>query len=267
MQSKTIIVVCILTFFIHFLAIVGLSARIVSTRTKRVASSGSLFNIISLLSSIANTIQAPLLANSIEKNIIAGNSPNTEIFRLIIFSATLGAIFGALFIPSMHRFMHKGVEKLYEYKSIYKVIRRGFSMKTVKHFLKSLTIPSFQNIRNLAHYQDIPLRLIFLNIVVYAIMTVSVLACLYAGYLNPSLRATSLSLNGISSALATLGMILFIEPYNSTLTDRVVDGSATQAYIRKYFVFVVVARVFGTLFGQLFLIPLSEFIVFISSII
>ncbi len=267
MTAGLLILVCFLTFFIHFFGIIGLSARFVGARTKKVASSSSLYNIVALLTSIANTIQAPLLANYIEKSINGGNSPEISVFRLIIFSASIGAFCGAIFVPTMHRFMYKGVEKLYKFNSIFLVIKNGLRTKTARHLLESITIPNIQNIKNLLRYKDIPMGLIFLNIFVYAFMTVSVLACLYAGYLNPSLRATSLSLNGISNALATLGMILFIEPYNATLTDKVVDGSTSEAYFRRYFVFVVVARFLGTILGQLLLIPLSYFIGFVSSLI
>lgn len=253
-----------LTIIIHFIGIASLSARIVGTRTKKVAFSTSLFNIIILISQFSNTIQAPLLAKSIEKNIVAGNPPNNSIFRLIIFSATIGSILGLLAIPTIHRFMKKGVDALYLHRSIFTVFIKSLRFSTITHFKESLTIPSIHNISNLKNYRDIPMGLIFLNVFVYSFITVSVLSCLYAGYLNPNLRSTALAMNGFSIGLGSIGMMLFVEPYNATLTDKVIDGTTTESYFRRCLTFVVIARIFGTILGQFLLVPMAWLIIRLS---
>jgi Alternate to MurJ len=259
--------VYILTTLIHFLGIVGLSARIVGIQTKKLASSFSLFNIITLIAQFSISIQSPLLAKSVESQIIKGNQPNDLEFRFIIFSATIGSFLGILAIPSAHRFMKKGVDTLYNHKSVFKVLLKAANKSIFIHFVQSLTIPKIENFTRLKRYHDIPTGIILLNILVNSFITVSVLSCLYAGYLNPNLRITALSLNGVSVGLGIVGMMLFVEPFNATLTDKTVDGSVSEAYFRRFLTFVVIARMIGTIIGQILLIPLAKIIIYIAEIL
>ncbi|AFK03758.1 hypothetical protein Emtol_2622 [Emticicia oligotrophica DSM 17448] len=267
LSQNNIFEVCLLTMIIHFIGIISLSARIVGIRTKKLASSFSIFNIIILISQFSSSIQSPLLAKSIESQIINGLPPNNITFRLIIFSATIGSCLGILAFPTGHRFMAKGVDSLYYHKSIFKVLMKSIRSSTLTHFRKSLTIPRIENLIRLRHYKDISVKMILLNILVNGFITVSVLSCLYAGFLNPNLRTTALSLNGISVGVGVVGMLLFVEPYNATLTDKVLDGSVSEAFFRKFLTFVVIARMIGTIAAQFLLIPLAQLIIKIAEII
>lgn len=264
MSNFVLAVVCLLTLIINFIGIVSLSARIVGTRTKRIASSFSLFNIISLVAQFSNTIQAPLLAKSVEKNILLNQEPNLTDFRQIILFATFGSILGGLAIPTMQRFMKKGVDSLYLRRSIFKVIIHSFKLRTITFFIESIKIPSTNNLKNLKNYQDIPKGMLLLNVFIYCFTTINVLTCLYAGYLNADLRATALSMTGFSVAIGSIAMLIFVEPYNATLTDKVIDGSVSEAYFRKYLMFIIIARIIGTFLSQFFLIPMAHIIIKIS---
>lgn len=266
-MTINILLVCVLTLIIHFIGIISLSSKIVGTRTGRIASSASIFNIIIIMSQFSNTIQAPLLTKTIENNIISGNPPNDLIFRSIIFSATIGSIIGGLFIPTVHRFMEKGVNALYNNRSVFVVIIKSLSLSTIIHLKKSFTIPKKSNFYRLNKYRDIYIELVLLNVIVYAFITVSVLSCLYAGYLNPNLRTTSLSMSGVAVSLGSIGMMLFIEPYHSTLTDKVIDGSVTESFFRRHLTFVIIARIFGTILGQFIFIPLAWIIVKLAELV
>lgn len=265
--QNNILVVCLLTVIIHFISIISLSARVVGIRTKKLASSFSLFNIISLIAQFSSSIQSPLLAKYIENQIINGLSPSNISFRLIIFSATIGSCLGIFAFPSGHRFMVKGVDSLYYNKSILRVLMKSMKSSTLVHFRSSLTIPKIENLTQLIRYKDIPIKIILLNVFVNSFITVSVLACLYAGFLNPNLRTTALSLNGISVGAGVIGMMLFVEPYNSTLTDKVLDGSVSEAFFRRFLTSVVIARMIGTITAQLLFIPLAQLIISIAEIL
>jgi Alternate to MurJ len=259
--------VCLFTTIIHFMSIIGLSARIVGVRTRKLATSSSLFNIITIIAQVSNAIQAPLLAKFIEKQINNNLQPSTILFRIIIAFATIGTFLGILAIPTAHRFMLRGVNSLYKNRSIFKVALNSFRIKTIFHFKDSLTLPKLANLTRLKNYKDIPLFIISLNCFVYCFITISVLACLYAGFYNPRFRITALSLNGISAGLGTLGLMLFIEPFNATMTDRVVEGTVSEAYFRRFLTFVVLARMCGTILGQFLFIPLAQMIIKIAEII
>lgn len=263
----SIIIVCFLTAFINWVNVVIISTRIVGVQTRKVASSNSVFNIIALAANVAGATQAPLLAKTIEKSIIEGHQPYNFLFRLIIFSATIGSIAGAFSIPSLHRILKKGVESLYRQQSVLKVITASLRPSSFAKIKQHLAFPNGENFRRLSSYQDMPVKLLVINILVYGFITISILSCLYAGYLNPLLRTTALSLNGVALGLGTLGMMLFIEPFNSILVDKVIDGAVTEGYMRKYFAFVAIARVLGTILGQFLFIPMAHVIIFIAEII
>ncbi|EJL62394.1 lipid II flippase family protein [Flavobacterium sp. CF136] len=263
-MNNNLVLVCILTLVIHFISIISLSSKIVGTRTRRVASSASIFNIIALTAQFSSSIQAPLLTKSIENTIISGFQPNEFLFRSIIFCATLGCTLGAFAIPTTHRFMAKGVKSLYENNSIIGVLMKSFRKKTYYHFKESVSLPRKENFTRLTQYKDLYLKLIFMNVLVYSFITVSVLSCLYAGYLNPNLRTTSLSLSGIAVGLGSVGMLLFIEPYHGTLTDKVIDGTVKESYFRRHLTYIILARILGTILGQFLYIPLAWVIVSIA---
>ena len=262
-----VVIVCFLTAVINFIGIVSLSARIVGTRTKRLASSASIFNIIILISQFANTLQAPLLTKHLEISILNNEEPNNFIFRIIILSSTIGAALGAIFIPTIHRFMEKGVNSLYNKNSVIKVLLKTFKLSTIKHLRESFKMPSKNNLYRLTKFNDINIGIIFLNLIVYGFTTVSVLSCLYAGYLNPILRTTSLSMSGIANGIGAIGMLLFIEPYNAILTDKVIDGSISEVYFRRHLTFVVIARVLGTVLGQFLFIPIAHIVSKLSTLL
>ena len=66
------LIICALTFVIHLIGTLAYSVRIAGTRTRRIALSLSLFNVLILVSRTSNSFQAPLLAKRVEQNIAAG---------------------------------------------------------------------------------------------------------------------------------------------------------------------------------------------------
>ncbi len=267
MLNNQIIIVLFLTFTINFIGIACLATRIVGIRTRKLASSSSLFNIILLISQFAGSFQAPLLTKFVETDILKGNGPSNDIFRLIIFSATIGSLIGGISIPTIQRFMERGVISLYKNNSVFMVVVKNLKFSTINHFRNSIKMPDKGNFFRLLNFKDMRMGVILLNVFVYSFTTVSVLSCLYAGYLNPSLRTTALSMSGIANGLGTIGLMLFIEPYNSILTDKVIEGSVSEAYFRRYLSLVVLARFFGTILGQFTFIPLAQLVTKLASFI
>lgn len=206
--NKYLITVCILTVIVNFVGTSNIAARIVASRTKRFASSNVIFNIFLLVSQFSATIQAPLLAKIIENDILNGKKPNETIFRMVIFSSTIGIILGGIAIPTLHRFVEKGVDLMYKQSSVIKLILKSLKPKTFLYFKESITLANYANYKRLLNLKGINHTIILLNIVVYSFTTISILSCLYAGYLNPALRITSLSMSGIANGLSSVLMIL-----------------------------------------------------------
>ena len=262
-----ILLVIILTFLINLITTLSYSVRIVGIRTGRIAISFALFNILVLISRTANGFQAPLLASSIEKNIKYGLDSNLIDFRLIIFSCTIATIIGGLLIPTFQRVLSVAVNRFSVYKSVPKVIFHGFTKGGITYFKESFVVPDKRNITQLDFRADFPWKVFLMNVVAVAIITVGVISSLYAGYLNPELRTTSSTLSSVINGFATILMFVFIDPYLSIMTDEVVLGKCKESIFRKYIVYMVLARIVGTLIAQLIFVPSAKLIAYFSGIL
>ncbi|MGB8492665.1 MAG: lipid II flippase Amj family protein [Bacteroidales bacterium] len=249
-----------LTFLINLITTLSYSVRIVGIRTGRIAVSFALFNILVLISRTANGFQAPLLANTIERNIHSGLGANVSDFRLIILSSTIATIIGGLLIPTFQRILSIAVEKFSIYKSVPKVLLYGFTKTGVTSIKENIVVPSSRNIVNLNITAEFPWKVFIMNVIAVAIITIGVLSALYAGYFNPEFRATASSLSAIINGFATILMFVFIDPFLSVMTDDVVLGKTKESLFRKYIVYMVFARVIGTVLAQLMLIPAARII-------
>ncbi len=253
-----------LTFLINLITTLSYSVRIVGIRTGRIAVSFALFNILVLISRTANGFQAPLLASTIEKNINSGLGPNSFDFRLIILSCTVATLIGGLLIPTFQRILSIAVNKFSIYKSVPKVLFYGFTKTGITSIKENIVIPSSKNIAYLTITSDFPWKVFIMNIVSVAIITIGVLSALYAGYFNPEFRTTASSLSAIINGFATILMFVFIDPFLSVMTDDVVLGKTKESLFRKYIVYMVFARVIGTILAQVILIPAARLISMIA---
>src|SRR5512133_915433 len=266
-MSTPIILVIILTFLINLITTLSYSVRIVGIRTGRIAISFALFNILVLISRTANGFQAPLLASSIEKNIKAGLESNMWDFRMIIFSCTVATIIGGLMIPTFQRLLSVAVNKFSIYKSVPKVIFHGFSKGGITYLKKSIVVPNTKNVTQISIRNDFPWKVFIMNVVAVAIITVGVISSLYAGYLNPDLRTTSSTLSSVINGFATILMFVFIDPFLSVMTDDVVLGKCKESLFRRYIVYMVFARIAGTLIAQVIFVPSAKIIAYLSGIL
>jgi hypothetical protein len=266
-MSIQIFLVIILTFLINLITTLSYSVRIVGIRTGRIAISFALFNILVLISRTANGFQAPLLASSIEKNIKAGLDSNMWDFRLIIFSCTIATIIGGLLIPTFQRLLSVAVTKFSIYKSVPKVLFYGFTKGGIAYIKESIVVPDAKNVSQINLRNNFPWKVFIMNVVAVAIITVGVISSLYAGYLNPDLRTTSSTLSSVINGFATILMFVFIDPFLSVMTDDVVLGKCKESLFRQYIVYMVLARIVGTLIAQLIFIPSAKIIAYLSGIL
>ena len=102
-------ILIVLTFIIHLIGTLAYSVRIAGIRTRRIAVSFALFNILVLVSRTSNSFQGPFLAKRIEQSL---NIPQPHILtdlRWLLLSATLATIVGAFLIPTFQRLFCKAV--------------------------------------------------------------------------------------------------------------------------------------------------------------
>ena len=263
-MSTQILLVALFTFVIHLTATLSLGVRIVGLRTSRWAVSFALFNVMVLVSRLANTLQAPLLAKTVETNIQAGQFDKIADFQWIIGFSTLATLTGIVFFPSFHRLMGKAVERYYHHRSISKLFIHGLSFRVMREVPTYLKWPDQANWQHVSKNHNVPISIFLLNVVANAVITISVLATLYAGYLNPDLRSTAASMSGMINGIATIILVLFIDPTIALLADEVTAGQHSAGYFRRYIILILLARLAGTILAQFLLVPFSYVIIWVA---
>lgn len=263
-MTLQIAVVITLTFVINLISTLALGVRIVGLRTRKWSVSYSLFNVMSLVARFANMLQAPLLAKTIERNINLGRTEQVSDFRWIMLGATLATVTGGLLFPSFQRLLTRGVELYYDHRSIPKLLFYSAKRQTIQQIPAYLKWPDRQNWHHLLVGRNVSWSLLVMNALASALLTVGVLATLYAGYLNPSLRSTAASMSGLVNGVSLLLLIILIDPDIALLSDEVVAGRFSVGYFRRYIIWTLVARIVGTLAAQALLMPMAYMIIWLA---
>ena len=259
------VIICLLTFVIHLVGTLAYSVRIAGVRTRRIAVSFALFNILVLVSRTANSFQGPSLAKRVESNLIPGTPHNLLLdFRWFLLSATLGTIIGAILTPTFQRVFSKAVAHFQAHRSISRLLLHALTRGGVGYLKDSVSLPVSTHVTSLHLSRALSLRIVALNIVVVALWTVGVFASLYAGYLHPQVRMTASQLSSLVNGLATILMFVLIDPQLSVMTDDVVDGRLSEPCFRRAIVWLVGSRCVGTLVAQMFLVPGSALIGYVA---
>lgn len=260
-----LLVIFVLTFFIHVIGTLAYSVRIAGTRTGRIAVSFALFNILLLVSRTSNTFQAPLLAKRVEENIMAGITVGVAAdFRWLLVAASLATVIGAALIPTFQRLFTRAVSSFSASRSISHLLLHAFSRGGVSYLRDSIHVPTKKNLAHLSEREGVPMGVVVLNTVAVAIWTVGVFSALYAGYLNEDLRVTASNLSAVVNGLATIILFVVIDPYLSVVTDDVVEGKTTEGTLRRAIFWMVGSRLAGTVLAQALLVPAALLIAFVA---
>ena len=263
-----IVIVFIFTLLIHLISTLSYSVRLVGAKTGRIAITIAIFNVLALGSRFSNALQAPFLATFVENDIPM--MQETEIFNyfmILLFAASLGTLFGGFLTPTFQRVLTGLVIKFNVGKSIPKLIYYSFNNFGVKLFKKNIKVPSKANIEHIKDFKKMPRKRILINSVVVAFLTVGSFASLYAATLAPELRLTAYSLVPLITGLATVTLVLYVDPYFSLLTDEIMNGQKSITVFHKSVVWLVVSRFLGTLLALLLLLPCAHIIIWAAKIL
>jgi len=258
-------VLCGLTFVIHLIGALAYAARIAGVRTRRIAVSFALFNVLILISRASNSFQGPFLSKRIELSLSAGAGGHLlSDFRWLLMSATAAAVLGALAVPTFQRIFSRAVQHFQVHRSMPKLLLHGFARGGLSYIRDAVTVPSVSHLTGLRRDVAVPVRVILLNIGAQALLTVGVFAALYAGYLDPRFRVTAVSLSSVINGVATILLFVFIDPHLSVMTDDVMDGRTSEASFRRAVVWLSASRVAGTVLAQFMLLPAAAAIAVIA---
>lgn len=265
-MDPELLFLCSLTFVIHLIGTLAYAVRIAGVRTRRIAVSLALFNILQLVSRMSNAFLGPFLAKRVEENLRVAVTPHLSAdFRWLIGAASLATIAGALLIPTFQRLFSIAVHRFQTDRSIPRLLLRTLAPGALARIGASLAIPALANVTRLQRPAQLPLGVIALNVGAMALWTVGTFASLYAAYLNPELRVTSSNLSSIINGVATILLFVFIDPHVSMLTDDRVDGRITETDYRRSIVWLVGSRLLGTVLAQPLLLPSAALIAYAAA--
>ncbi|HOV78990.1 MAG TPA: lipid II flippase Amj family protein [Bacillota bacterium] len=286
-----LLVVAALTAVIHFIYTLSYAVRISGVRTRRLATAISLFNVIFLLATTANTFQAPLLSSIVERAINAGQAqagarlPAEQLIyqpayrvqlavlerdiRLVIAAATVGTLAGASMIPSFVNIFVRATYVFEETGSVPKMIGMFlFSPRRIVKLTGRVRVTR-KNPFKLAAARGpaIPKTFLALNIVVTGVFTTGVVSSLYAGALFPSYRTTAALLTAVVNGVATVLSATVVEPAAASITDQALRGDRGEGDVSQMTLYLTVTRFLGTILAQLIFLPASHLIKYVASLL
>jgi len=276
-----ILFVFLLTAFINLINTFVRCSRLSGVRTGHLATAIALFGVVFLAASFANTLQAPLLASTVEQVIgdASGRTPagvagpditGTRVYRealadlnhklrFVMLGATTGTVLGILAMPSFVTSFSNAIKAFGRTGSVFKVfpllllsvIRPGSG-------IIKLRLPAPGTLRQItATKMTVPKTVFMWNMFYYSLWTVNVLSGLYAGALYPEFRSTAVLMASIVGNTAIVINVMMVDPVLAGVTDAVARGRKTEAELKQVIFYLALANLAGTLFSQVIFEPVA----------
>jgi hypothetical protein len=270
--DRAVIFVAVLVGFMAMVDTLALSIRTSGAITKRLASSIALFNLIIVFARLSNMIQAPIVGNMADKTavpdpVIRDALVNALMLKIhfIILATTIGTVLGALLTPTFVRIFTRLLEVFEEVRTLPRVVLYLLHpkrwLRAHKYFVwpfHGRLVEYFRSIRRL------PLDFIAFMVLVTAFYTVGVLSTIYAGALNPSLRATAVTLSGIVNGIATFLLFILVDPPAAMITDQCINGQRPLEDVKVMNLYLVVARFTGTIIAQFIVGTMAFYVMYVA---
>jgi len=279
---ERLLVVFLLTAFINLINTLSRSSRLSGVRTGHLATAISLFGVVYLAASFANTLQAPLLASTVEQFIdqnynqslsVAPDAAVTgtriyqealadlnEKLRFVILGATVGTTLGILLIPSFVASFSNSIKAFGETGSVFRVI----PLVLLSFFRPGSGIIRFRftSLRALKRIifrrMATPGAFLIWNLVSYSLWTANVLSGLYAGALYPEFRSTAVLMASIVGNAAIVVNVMMVDPVLAKVTDAVAAGEQDELELKQIIFYLAFSNLLGTLFSQVIFEPVAN---------
>ena len=266
--STQLIMISLFILIIHSIETLAYSVRLSGARVRLLASALSLFNVMVMVARLANMMQQPFTGSLIDT---APRENTFEFvegqFRVLIGSATVGTMIGLLLLPTFIAVFSRAIVHLAAEKgSIPALLKKGLTRSCIKRALKHLHLPRYSYLKNMG-WRDIPLKLFIINILITAVYTIGVLSALYATLLVPERATTAVMASGLVNGIATILLVIFIDPKISVLADDVVNQRGSYISLKNASIMMVASRLLGTLLAQVLFIPGAKYIAWFTQFI
>lgn len=266
--TEKLIFIALFIFIIHSIETLAYAVRLSGARAKLIASALSLFNVMVIVSRMANMMQQPFTGSLIDTAPKSNTLGLVETqFRFLIGASTVGTIFGILLLPTFVALFSRAIIHLSEERgSVPSLIKRIFSLHYIKRGITHFNLPKFSYLSN-SKVKDLPIRLFFVNMLITAIYTIGVLSALYAALLAPERASTAIMASGLINGIATILLVIFVDPKVSVIADDVVNGRGSYQSLKGISIMMVISRLFGTILAQLLFIPGAKYIAWFTTFI
>lgn len=261
-----LVIIMILVAFINTVDTLAYGARLAGVRTRSPSLAMSLYNIVALASRTANLIQLPLVASIVDQSLQSGEGDTLlTSFRLLLLSNSAGVLLGILFLPLAVRAFTWGIVRMEKVHSVPLVIIGSLKAENIR---KAGQVP-FPGVRHLkgVSWRNLPSSFFISNPVLTAFYSVGVLASIYAGYLIPEFRLTASQLSGIVNGVATILLVIIVDPVSALLLDDALKGKRSENELKGAIILLTAGKFTGTLLAQFLLIPAARLIVAITQLI
>ncbi len=260
-------IILVLTAVVHCLDTASYASRIAGVRTGRLALTGALFNIVSLASRVAYTLQAPLLGSALDRmvqqNKIEGLFHN---FQIILGAATVGTLLGAMLIPTFTALFSRAATAYEFHGSFPALFLHTLSLRGFSRMSQHLRLPLPESLQRARKF-NLPISFLLLNIVITAVYTVGVSSTMYASALAPELARTATTLSGVINGVGTLLLVVLVDPLSALITDQALRGNRPVAQVSYIVIWQVAARFAGTLLAQALLLPAALLVVTLARLL
>jgi len=279
---ERLLLVFLLTVFINLINTLTRSSRLAGVRTGHLATAISLFGVVYLAASFANTLQAPLLASTVEQIIdqaydrslsaepgaavtdtlvyqeaLAGLN---EKLRFVILGATVGTTLGILLIPSFVTSFSNSIRAFGRTGSVFRVIPLVLSsfFRPGGGILR-LRFTSLRTLKKIIFRKmATPGAFLVWNLVSYSLWTANVLSGLYAGALYPEYRSTAVLMASIVGNASIVLNVMMVDPVLAKVTDAVAAGEQDELELKQIIFYLALSNLFGTLFSQVIFVPVAN---------
>src|SRR5690625_4292915 len=186
-------------------------------------------------------------------------------FRFLISASTVGTILGIFLLPTFIALFSRAIIHLSQERgSIPSLFKRVFSLQYINRGITHFSLPKFSYLRD-TKLKDIPIRLFFVNMIITAIYTIGVLSALYAALLVPERGVTATMASGLINGLATILLVIFVDPKVSVIADDVVNDRGSYLSLKSISIMMVLSRLCGTILAQLLFIPGAKYIAWFTT--
>jgi hypothetical protein len=265
MIDLPLITILLLTGFINLIGALAYAARIAGVRTRRIAMSFALFNILVLFSRTSNSFLGPFLAKRIETRIHDGSGASLFIdMQFVLAAASVATLIGILLVPTGQRMFATAIGWYQTNRSTTKLALKAMSPSGFRTIRQSLRIPSLAHLRGWHMPKGISWGVLVANCLAQSLLAVGVVASLYAGYLAPEFRVTASQLSALINGFATILLFAFIDPQLSVMTDDAVEGKVGEGEFRRAIMLISLSRLAGTILAQLLLMPAALLIAYVA---